>query len=95
MVIGKDRFELTSEIREQIGNKEEAINQLKRYLSFYKRIDKEWREREKSTRSYNDTTHRDLVTNKGSELLPHIAKVISEIIDSLEDDSATSGLGDA
>ena len=37
----------------------------------------------------------DLITNKGSELLPDIAKVISEIIESLEDDSATSGLGDA
>ena len=30
-----------------------------------KRIDKEWREREKGTRSYDDPTHRDLVTNKG------------------------------
>tara|TARA_B100000609_G_C17096140_1_gene371995 strand:+ start:477 stop:797 length:321 start_codon:yes stop_codon:yes gene_type:complete len=95
MVIGKDRFELTSEIREQIGNKEEALNQLNRNLSFYKKIDKEWREREKQTRSHDDPTHRDLVTNKGSELLPDIAKVITEIIESLEDDSATSGLGDA
>jgi hypothetical protein len=95
MVIGKDRFELTSEIREQIGNKEEAINKLNKNLSFYKRIDKEWREREKGTRSYDDPTHRDLVTNKGSELLPLIAKVISEIIESLKDDYATSGLGDA
>ena len=95
MVIGKDRFELTSEIREQIGNKEEALNQLNRNLSFYKKIDKEWREREKQTRSHDDPTHRDLVTNKGSELLPDIVKVITEIIQSLEDDSAMSGLGDA
>ena len=46
MVIGKDRFELTPEIKEQIGNKEDAIEQLDRSLSMYKRLDREWREKE-------------------------------------------------
>jgi len=94
MVIGKDRFELTPEIKEQIGNKEDAIEQLDRSLSMYKRLDREWREREQKTRSL-EPTHRDLVTNKGSELLPDIVKVINEIIESLKQDTVVSGLGDA
>ena len=94
MVIGKDRFELTPEIKEQIGNKEDAIEQLDRSLSMYKRLDREWREREQKTRSL-EPTHRDLITNKGSELLPDIVKVINEIIESLKQDNVVSGLGDA
>ena len=95
MVIGRDRFELTTEIRDQIGDKENAIDQLNKSLSMYKRIDKEWREREQKIRNIDDPTHRDLITNKGSELLPDIVKVINEIIESLEEDSTMSGLGDA
>ena len=42
-----------------------------------------------------EPTHRDLITNKGSELLPDIVKVINEIIESLKQDNVVSGLGDA
>lgn len=93
MTIGKERFEFTSEILKKI-DKELAISQLDKSLTMYTKADKDWRTREEIARQV-DPTYRDLIINKGSELLNIINASIKEIKEALYIETSETKLGDA
>ena len=52
------------------------------------------KESEKRRHGY-DENYTDLITNKGSELLPYIIKAIDEIVSALNEQTQKPGIGDA
>ena len=95
MRIGIDEFKFTSEIKSKI-NIQEAIISLEKSKDFYINKDREWKSKESEKRRHGyDENYTDLITNKGSELLPYIIKAIDEIVSALNEQTQKPGIGDA